>query len=174
MADNKQNDADVPKKKSKMMLIIIIAVVLLAGGGGAAYFFLFMGDDASTQVAEQSDASGESSAENKTSDDKAIYVGMPRPFQFNAPGITRERIVQIEVQLMVRGQQSEELAKRHIPMIEGRLLQVFSASNADDLVTEAGKIELRNKATAQVRQVMTSLEKNPVVEQVLFTGFVIQ
>jgi flagellar FliL protein len=51
---------------------------------------------------------------------------------------------------------------------------VFSASNADDLVTDVGKIELKERATAQVRQVMTELESSPVVEQVLFTGFVIQ
>jgi flagellar FliL protein len=37
-----------------------------------------------------------------------------------------------------------------------------------------GKTELRDKATAQVRQIMKNLEKSPVVEQVLFTGFVIQ
>jgi flagellar FliL protein len=165
------------KKKSKLMLIIIIVVVLLAGGGGGAYFFLFMGGD---EVAEESDAAesmdaGEETADSAVSaENLAIYVAMPRPFQFNSPGISRERIVQIEVQLMVRGPINEELAKRHIPMIEGSLLHVFSSSNADDLVTEIGKAELRNKATAQVRQVMKNLEKSPVVEQVLFTGFVIQ
>jgi flagellar FliL protein len=82
--------------------------------------------------------------------------------------------VQIEVQLMVRGVESEELAKRHIPMIEGTLLQVFSASNADDLVTDVGKVELKDRATKQVRQVMKELEGSAIVEQVLFTGFVIQ
>lgn len=161
------------KKKSKLMLIIIIVVVLLAGGGGA-YFFLFKGN---TEVAEVTDSMGDSEqvAEKETpSEGVAIYVAMPRPFQFNSPGISRERIVQIEVQLMVRGQLNEELAKRHIPMIEGNLLQVFSASNADDLVTDVGKTQLREKATAQVRQIMKNLEKSPVVEQVLFTGFVIQ
>jgi flagellar FliL protein len=103
-----------------------------------------------------------------------MYVAMPRAFTFNAPGVARERIVQIEVQLMVRGSVNEELAKRHIPRIEGTLLQVFSASNADDLVTDVGKVELKERATAQVRQVMTEMEKTAVVEQVLFTGFVIQ
>lgn len=174
MADTELNGEEAPKKKSKMMLIIIIAVVLLAGGGGGAYFFLFMGDDSSAQTDEAEAGSSDTAASKEPSEGKAIYVSMPRPFQFNAPGSSRERIVQIEVQLMVRGQESEERAKRHIPMIEGKLLQVFSASNADDLVTEAGKTELRNKATAQVRQVMTGLENKPVVEQVLFTGFVIQ
>jgi flagellar FliL protein len=75
---------------------------------------------------------------------------------------------------MVRGLQSEEMAKRHIPMIEGTLLQVFSASNADDLVTDVGKVELKERATKQVRQVMKELEGSSIVEQVLFTGFVIQ
>ena len=165
------------KKKSKLMLIIIIAVVLLAGGGGGAYFFLFMGDSEVAEDAaggEATEADEEVAESEVSTDNLAIYVAMPRPFQFNAPGISRERIVQIEVQLMVRGPINEELAKRHIPMLEGSLLRVFSSSNADDLVTEIGKTQLRDKATAQVRQVMKNLEKNPVVEQVLFTGFVIQ
>ncbi|WP_395344342.1 flagellar basal body-associated protein FliL [Ningiella sp. W23] len=158
------------KKKSKMMLIIIAVVVLLAGSAGA-YFFLFS-SDASDEVSVQDGAASES--EMATNTGGAVYVGMPRPFQFNAPGTTRERIVQIDVQLMVRGSENEERAKRHIPMIEGTLLRVFSASNADDLVTEGGKAELRSKSTAQVRQVMNDLEQNPVIEEVLFTGFVIQ
>lgn len=173
MAEEDLNGVDEGgKKKSKLMLIIIIAVVLLAGGGGAAYFFLFMGDE----PAEVAQGSAEQEADKSVepAEGKAVYVGMPRPFVFNAPGITRERIVQIEVQLMVRGQENEELAMRHIPMIEGNLLQVFSSASADDLVTEVGKLDLRNKATAQVKQVMKELEQSTVIEQVLFTGFVIQ
>lgn len=172
MAEEELQGEEGGKKKSKLMLIIIIVVVLLLGGGGAAYFFLFMGAEPVEQATtEESTAeSGDPLAE----ENRAIYVAMPRPFQFNAPGISRERIVQIEVQLMVRGSISEELAQRHIPMIEGGLLQVFSASNADELVTEVGKAELRDKATSKIRQVMKGLEQNPVVEQVLFTGFVIQ
>lgn len=160
------------KKKSKLMLIIIIAVVVLLGGGAAAYFLLFAGSD---EVVDEEVVAEEQIAESRPpAEGLAIYVAMPKPFQFNAAGTTRERIVQIEVQLMVRGAESEELATRHIPLIEGNLLQVFSAASADDLVTELGKIELRDKATAQIRQVMKDIEKVPVVEQVLFTGFVIQ
>jgi len=162
------------KKKSKLMLILIVVFVLLAAGGAAAYFFLFMGSGEVSEVSVSGGVSETSDAQESSSEDTAIYVAMPRPFPFNSPGISRERMVQIEVQLMVRGQLNEELAKRHIPMIEGSLLQVFSASNADDLVTEAGKAQLRDKATAQIRKVMNNLEKSPVVEQVLFTGFVIQ
>ncbi|MFQ3208521.1 MAG: flagellar FliL protein [Glaciecola sp.] len=172
MADEELEIEEGGKKKSKLMLIIIAVVVLLGGGAGAS-FFLFMGDTPS--MAEGEDGAPEDVIENVESQaGRALYVAMPRPFTFNAPGVSRERIVQIEVQLMVRGLESEELAKRHIPMIEGTLLQVFSASNADDLVTDVGKLELKERASAEVRQVMTELENSPVVEQVLFTGFVIQ
>jgi flagellar FliL protein len=173
MADEELEIEEGGKKKSKLMLIIIIAIVLL-GGGAAAFFFLFSGDD-TTEIVEGQSGVQESVLEANTPEGgQALYVAMPRPFTFNAPGVSRERIVQIEVQLMVRGVDNEELAKRHIPMIEGTLLHVFSASNADDLVTDVGKVELKERATAQIRQVMTQLEQSGVVEHVLFTGFVIQ
>lgn len=173
MAEQELNVPEGGKKKSKMMLIIIVVSVLVLGGGGAgAYFFLFSGGDEAAKVATQSGSTPESEMENDSG--KAIYVSMPRPFQFNAPGVTRERLVQIEVQLMVRGLTNEERAKRHIPMIEGTLITVFSASNADELVTEEGKADLRSRSSSQVRQVLNQLEGNPVVEEVLFTGFVMQ
>ncbi|MBT1450826.1 flagellar basal body-associated protein FliL [Glaciecola sp. XM2] len=172
MAEEDLKTGEEGKKKSKLMLIIIIAVVLLGGGGAGAYFFL-MADDSPAGAAV---ATGGTQPDELVSDSsgRALFVAMPRPFQFNAPGVSRERLVQIEVQLMVRGQVNEERAKRHIPMIEGTLLRVFSTSNADDLVTEVGKADLRSRSTSQVRQVMNDLEDNPVIEEVLFTGFVIQ
>lgn len=173
MADEELKIEEGGKKKGKLILIIIIVVALLAGGAGA-YFFLFMGDEVTVVEGDESTMQNNAVESVARAEGQALYVAMPRPFTFNAPGVTRERIVQIEVQLMVRGLANEELAKRHIPMIEGTLLQVFSASNADDLVTDVGKVELKDRATSQVRQVMKELEKSTVVEQVLFTGFVIQ
>jgi len=104
----------------------------------------------------------------------ALYVAMPRPFVFNVPGAGRDRLVQIKVQLLVRGSDNEELAKTHIPLIEGTLLQAFSTSNADDLVTEAGKIELREQAVTEVQKALKDITGSDVVERVLFTGFVMQ
>ncbi|MCW8090364.1 flagellar basal body-associated protein FliL [Alteromonas sp. ASW11-130] len=160
--------------KSKKMIIIIIAVVVILGGG-AAYFFLFAGSDAPVQ--EQPDMAqlqnGQPAAP-KANIGTALYVAMPRPFVFNVPGSGRDRLVQIKVQLMVRGSDNEEVAKSHIPLIEGTLLQVFSNSSADDLVTEAGKITLREDALSEVQRVMNDISGTNVVEQVLFTGFVMQ
>lgn len=177
MAEEELQVEEGGKKKGKMMLIIIIAVVLL-GGGAAAYFLLFAGGDepAAEQLAETDAAAAAASApaSGKAEMGTALYVAMPRPFVFNVPGLGRDRLVQIKVQLLVRGSDNEELAKMHIPLIEGTLLQAFSTSNADDLVTEAGKIELREQAVTAVQKALKDITGSDVVERVLFTGFVMQ
>ncbi|MFC3095043.1 flagellar basal body-associated protein FliL [Alteromonas sediminis] len=165
-------------KKGKMM-IIIIAVVVLIVSGAAAYFFLFSSDDTpvestATEAAQGGEGDAASAAPASASTGTALYVAMPRPFVFNVPGTGRDRLVQIKVQLMVRGSDNEETAKSHIPLIEGTLLQTFSASNADDLVTEAGKMALREDALSAVRGRLQEITGKDVVEQVLFTGFVMQ
>lgn len=184
MAEEEELKMEGGGGKKKMMLIIIIVVVLLAGGAGA-YFFLMGDSDApvaedGTELTdtESEGEGGDPDAEGQdapgASIGTALYVAMPRPFIFNVPGSGRDRLVQIKVQLMVRGTDNEETAKMHIPMIEGTLLKVFSTANADDLVTEAGKVALREQAVRAVQKAMQEIASSDVVEQVLFTGFVMQ
>lgn len=183
MADDKALEVEQPKSKKKLIIIIAI-VVLLAGGGAGAYFFL-MGDDAppaesavsvdgtaeaTGDVGEDGEALPPASAEAGT----AIYIPLPRPFQFNVPGAARDRFVEIRVQLLVRTGDNEENTKKHIPLLESTLLSVFSQSNADDLSTSVGKTALKQKALLEVQKVMKDVEGNPSIEKVLFTGFVMQ
>ncbi|MEP0356942.1 flagellar basal body-associated protein FliL [Paraglaciecola sp.] len=164
-------------KKSKLMIIIIAVVVIIAGGGAAFYFL--MGSEEPAPLAEEgvTAAGSDSAAVPNTALVKtgtALYVAMPRPFTFNAPGATRDRYVEIKVQLMMRGSDNEEQVKMHIPLIEGKLLTAFSSANADDLTTEAGKTAIRANALRDVQKVMVDVVGNQVVEEVLFTGFVMQ
>ena len=170
--DNELEMEEGDKKKGKLM-IIIIAVVVLAVGGAAAWFFLGgSSDPVSEQEADASSATDASLTGPNLG--TALYVAMPRPFIFNVPGAGRDRLVQIKAQLMVRGTDNEEQAKMHIPMIEGTLLKVFSSSNVDDLVTEVGKMAMRDQALREVQKALRDITGEDVVEQVLFTGFVMQ
>jgi flagellar FliL protein len=105
---------------------------------------------------------------------EAQYVALPRPFIFNVPGASRDRLVQIKVQLLVRGSNNETLAMRHIPLIEASLLTAFSSANADELVTTTGKDALKNKALSDLQQALLEVAGSVVVEEVLFTSFVMQ
>lgn len=156
--------------------------LLLIGGGAAVLvvlaivgFLLFSGDDpapaAGTTASEGSEAAA---AANSAPKGNALYVALPRPFVFNVPGASRDRMVQIKVQLLVRGSNNETIAMQHIPLIEGSLLESFSGANADELVTVVGRDALKNKALSDVQQAMIEVVGSVVVEEVLFTGFVMQ
>ena len=176
-----ENDLELDKGKGKKKLIIIIAaVVVLALGGAGAFFFL--GGDSDVSEAEMAAAldssepseNGADSSSGAAETGSALYVPMPRPFRFNVPGAARDRFVEIRVQLLVRGSDNEEEAKKHVPLIESTILNVFSQANADDLATSAGKTSLKQLTLVEVQKIMKDISGKNIVEQVLFTGFVMQ
>ncbi len=166
--------------KSKKMIVIIAIVAILVIGGGAA--FLFMGGEPEMTQAEldavldtgDGSSASESAMPAAASTGTALYVPMPRPFRFNVPGSARDRFVEIRVQLLVRGSDNEETAKKHVPLIESTLLGVFSQANADDLSTSVGKTSLKQQSLVEVQKIMKEIEGTNIVEKVLFTGFVMQ
>jgi len=175
MAEQEQelefNDAaEGGKKKNKLIIFggIGFAVALLIG---AAVWF-FMGADETVPVdgGDDSVASQSDSKDNQEAD----YVGMPRPFLFNLPGTDRARLVEIKVQLMVRGENDSVLVQKHIPLIEDALLTTFSAADVQKLSTQAGKDELRQLALLNVQNTLQPITGKKIVEKVLFTGFVMQ
>jgi len=158
----------------KKLIIIIVAVVLLLGGGAAAYFLLMGGDDsgsASEQTTEQTEEGSEQASDSGLS---ATYVAMPRPFVFNVMDGKRDRLVQIKVQLMVRGTDNETLAKKHIPLLEGALVRVFGAATVPQLRSPEGKDQIREQALISLNEATKKLEGKELIHTVLFTGFVLQ
>lgn len=173
--DNDLTMEDSPSGSKKM--IIIIAAVILILLAVAGFFMFSSGDDSTETVTSDTEVSNgqEQMVEPEpVNTGAAMYVTMPRPFTFNVPGTTRDRLVQIKVQLMVRGETNHELAKRHIPLIEGTLLKAFSTANADDLATVAGKDAVKTKAIRDVQKAVFAVAGSKIIEDVLFTGFVMQ
>ncbi|KTA86722.1 flagellar basal body-associated protein FliL [Aeromonas salmonicida] len=172
MADDNELTLKDPAagKKKKLIMIIALAVIVLAGGGAGAWFMLSGSDKPAADAA----AEGADAKPKDTSPKPSLYVGMPRPFVFNVSGGQRDRLVQIKVQLMVRGTADENLAKQNIPLIEGTLLRIFSAATSEQLMTFEGKEKLRKDSLEECRRVLGDLVSSPVIEQVLFTGFVMQ
>ncbi|MEL7291021.1 MAG: flagellar basal body-associated protein FliL [Pseudomonadota bacterium] len=159
-------ETEAPKGKSKLLIIIIAVVVLLVGGGGAAFFLLGSdeGDESQQAAAQQAVAPV----------DPVAYVNIPQPFLFNVTGDKRDRLVQIKVQLMVRGSENENLARYHSPLIESSLLSTFASATLEQLRTTNGRVELRDKATDDIKASLNRAVGQPVIERVLFTDFVMQ
>lgn len=159
-------ETEAPKGKGKLIIIIIAAVVLLAGGGGAAFFLMGSDDSAQTEQTAQQQVAAPV--------DPVAYVNIPQPFLFNVTGDKKDRLVQIKVQLMVRGTENENLARYHSPLIESSLLSTFASATVDQLRTANGRVELREKATDDIKASLNRAVGKPVIERVLFTDFVMQ
>ncbi|WP_104023762.1 flagellar basal body-associated protein FliL [Vibrio hyugaensis] len=165
MAEEQLQGVDAPKGKGK--LLIIIAVVVLLIGGGAAAFFL-MGSDEPAQAAQTQQAQATTAAE------PIAYVNIAQPFIFNVTGDRRDRLVQIKAQLMVRGSENEQLARYHSPLIESSLLSTFASATVEQLRSPTGRVELRDRASDDIKAALNAAVGKPVIEKVLFTDFVIQ
>lgn len=169
-----------PKSKKKLVLIagIAVVVILLSVVG---VILLTGGDEVDDNLDEtvQTDTVPETTNDAKTDEldseqITAIYIVLPRPFLFNLQDAGRTRLLQIKVQLMVRSEADEILVKKHIPLIEDALLTTFSNSQATELKTQQGKQQLRVRALKSVNDALSAMSNHAVVEQALFTGFVMQ
>ncbi|EKF9625339.1 flagellar basal body-associated protein FliL [Vibrio cholerae] len=161
-------ETEAPKGKKKLLIIIIAAVVLLAGGGGAAFFMMGSGGEEAAADAEQK------TEQVAAPTDPVSYVNIAQPFVFNVTGDAKDRLVQIKVQLMVRGSENENLARYHSPLVESSLLATFASATVEQLRTPNGRIELRDKATDDIKAALNQAVGKPVIEKVLFTDFVMQ
>lgn len=151
----------------KKLIIIIAAVVLLLVVVLCSYFFFFSEPDTETgQIKEGEEASSEMIS--------AIYVPMPSPFVFNVSDGTRDRLVQIKVQLMVRGDENAALARKHTPLLQGTLTRVFGALTIDQLRSPMGKTQLRIFTLQALNDATMKVENKAIIYSVLFTGFVLQ
>ena len=168
-----EQGANKGMSKIKLMIIAVVALVLIGGGSGLAYYLL--ADDESPETAEEiAKSSQELALAESDSGLSATYVAMPRPFVFNVIDGKRDRLVQIKVQLMVRGAEHEKLAKKHVPLLEGTLVRIFSAATAAQLRSPDGKDQLREYAQKALNESISKLEGKAIIDTVLFTGFVLQ
>ncbi|WP_159653609.1 flagellar basal body-associated protein FliL [Vibrio atypicus] len=159
-------ETEAPKGKGKLIIIIVAVVVLLLGGGGAAFFLMGSDEEATEEAATQQEVVAPT--------EPVAYVNIAQPFIFNVTGDKRDRLVQIKVQLMVRGSENENLARYHSPLVESSLLSTFASATVEQLRSANGRVELRDKATEDIKASLTRAVGQPVIERVLFTDFVIQ
>ena len=177
MAEEEQLELKPQGGKKKLLLLVGVVLVLLIGGGVGGWLMLSGGGEEEKEHAKKEDGEHAQSEEEKAAAQAAkmaMYVVLPRPFVFNVAAKPRYRLVQIKAALMVRGPANEALAKLHTPLVEGAMFRVFAASTTQQLETVEGRSKLRSDALAAVRQALHEVTQQDVVEQVLFTGFVMQ
>ncbi len=165
-------DGEESSAGGKKKLIIIIAAVLLLAGGAAA-FFLMGGEEVEegTEVAEETQSEEEEITEGKG---EAIYVSIPSGILAQIQSGKRKLTLQIQIDMRIRKAEDKEVIVKHMPLIENDLLMFFSSADGEEIKTAEGKKKLRQGALKIIQDIMKNQTGKPIVETVLFTGFVMQ
>ncbi len=166
MAEEQELKLDDEGGKSNKMIIIIAVVAFLVIGGGAAFFFLG-GDDPAP-------AEGDDVAEPVVVKEPASYVGVPGAITAQIKGEKKDRMVQIKLSFLVRGNEAENGVKKHMPRLIDQINIVVASAIADEIITPEGRAKLQEECLKVVQQVMQEIEGKPFVEKVLFVSFVMQ
>jgi flagellar FliL protein len=160
-----------PAGKGKLKLIVLALVVLLLVVGlsvGATWLLLSKRDHGKDDKVE--DKTEQAAAVRQP----AIYQDLAPAFVVNFNVNGRQRYMQVSVSLMARDQAALDALNVHVPVIRNELVMLFSSQDFSSLTTPVGKEMLRQQATAKVQALAQKETGKPVVEQVLFTNFVLQ
>ena len=164
-----KSDAAVkdPATKGKLKLIILIVVALLLAIGlsvGATWYFMHSNQSKPVAVAETAPVGKQ----------PAIFESMAPAFVANFNQNGRQRYMQVSITMLARNQADLDALKMHMPVIRNNLVMLFSGQDFATLASPVGQEMLRQKATASVQEVAQKELGKVVVEQLLFTNFVLQ
>jgi len=156
-----------PATKGKLKLILLMVLALLLAMGlsvGATWFVMHKSESAPAVDPAQANVKP-----------AAIYEPLAPSFVVNFNQNGRQRYMQVSITMQGRNQADLDALKVHMPVIRNNLVMMFSGQGFDTLASSpVGQEMLRQKATAVVQEVAQKEVGKPVVDQLLFTNFVLQ
>lgn len=147
-----------PARKLKKKLFVILGLVVLLGAGGAGAWFFTRGADASGTAADEAPK-------------VPVFLAL-ETFTVNLQD--GEQYLQTDITLQVTDPSQVDAIKLHMPRVRSRLLTLLSSKHADELVTAEDKKKLAQEIREQIKQPFDPKGQPQLVDDVLFTSFVIQ
>ncbi len=145
-----------------LWLMVVLVVVSLSAAGAALYMVMGQGENR----ASQAQASPERQA--------PIFVKV-EPFTVNLADDARgSRLLYTGLTLKVGNEETREILKEHMPQVRSRLLMLFSGQEASELTSPGGKAQLADDIVAALGDPMTEHQPELLVDDVLFTEFIVQ
>ena len=163
-ATPESTDATKAKKGKGKILIMAVAVVVLLGGGGAAYWMYAKGG-------EPKDGVKKAKEEEKAEGPGAAIAMEPFVVNLADPGGTHFLRVNLSL-VVVDEEQAKVFEESPVTKMKVRsvILELLALQTADQLITPAGKAELK-KAIAEAASKAVS---ETHISDVLFSEFVVQ
>ncbi len=151
--------------KKKLIIMIVAALLLVGGGVGGA--LMFLGGD------EQAAAQAEPETPPKPEKGDPSYIEL-KPFTVNLDPQDPVGFLQISLQVLTYYPDVAEQIEKNKPLIRNNLTLLFGQQKSADLRSPEGKTELQNKAKETIQQVIDKYGDGGKIDNVFFTGFVMQ
>ncbi|MGH8113158.1 MAG: flagellar basal body-associated FliL family protein [Rhodanobacteraceae bacterium] len=152
--------------KLKWLLALVLCSVVAAVG---AWFVA--SKHAATSVAARRTAAA---AKARTEHPLPMFVSLGDPLVVNLTGDSGFQFMQIDARLVTHDAAIAPAVKQLEPDIRNRLLLLFSAQHASDLMAPGGKQRLQAQALKQVQAVLAEFHQPTDIRAVIFTSFVMQ
>ena len=169
MAEDQSLDLGESKKPSKLKYIIGGIVLLLLINGAVLYYLGVFSKEESTETASEDIDSTEEASKGE-----AFYHSLDPAFVVNFPKTSGARLLQISVSVLSYDEDVVTALEKHAPMIRNNLLLLFGAADPKEIRTAAGKDDLRVKVRESIQQVLEQQIGNTSIDEVFFTGLVMQ
>lgn len=164
--DNPDQDEDAGSGKSRKKLILMAtAALVLIGGGAGAY--LFLGSDADTNELAEEEI-------EEPPQEQAVYLELEPAFIVSLPDRGRQRFLQASVTVRSRDRAAILKLEQHMPAVRHSLSNILSAQTVDSIQSAGGIEKVRMDATDQINQILAEEFQSEAIEDILFTGFVMQ
>ena len=101
------------------------------------------------------------------------YFAIDPPLVVNFEDGAAVRFLQITMEVMSKDPKAIEGVQKNVPLIRNNLLLLMSNRDYQSLMSREGKEKLRQEALAEVKAIQKK-EDGPLIDDLLFTSFVVQ
>lgn len=173
--EDKLLDMPVEKKSaSPIKLIIILGLVfilVLCLSAGIAFYLLKgkseVGDDTKEEVATETPAA----VEHKQG---AEYLTLKPPFIIKSENAGRKIYLQMELTLVTRDAKKLEELRQAVPQMRNAVVTLMGSQVLEELRVPEGREALQKEILADLQNLLEEDLGDPMIDQVLFTTFVMQ
>jgi flagellar FliL protein len=102
------------------------------------------------------------------------YITLDPPFVVNIQDGEESRFLQITSELRLTNPDKASVVQHHMPMIRHYLVMLFSEQTADSVASLEGKERLREETLEVLQAKLEEETGDALVENIYFTGFIIQ
>ena len=102
------------------------------------------------------------------------YFEIPTPFVVNLADKDALSFLQVNAQFKVKREELKTVIAKHIPAIQHTVMMVLSEQTINDIKSVAGKEKLRKTTLKEVQDLLQKQIGDPAVDEIYFTGFIIQ